>query len=234
MLIAIITARGGSRRIPRKNIRKFYGKPIIAWSIETAIKSGCFDHVLVSTEDEEIAAIARGYGAEVPYLRPVELADHYTDAHLAARNMLEWSLKQWADIPAFAHIYPTAPFLTVDTIHAGLDCIRQGKKYAYTVKRLTSPFSEGVIKDGKGGIRRISISDENFDQIVALQPAYLDIGQLYWFDTASFLEKEIYITTDVELLEMPPKFAIDINTEADWQQAEAAARDFFTVGFDKD
>ena len=111
--IAIIPARGGSRRIPRKNIKRFAGKPIIAWSIEAAIKSNCFDKVIVSTDDEEIAKVARDFGAETPFIRPKEISDHFTGTNEVVKHTIEWLEKNNSVVSLACCIYATAPFVQI-------------------------------------------------------------------------------------------------------------------------
>lgn len=224
MRIAILTARGGSKRIPRKNIRPFLGKPMIAWPLEAARQSGLFDHVLVSTDDEEIADVARQYGGEVPFLRPAELADDVTHAHKAARHMLEWALREWGEITHFAHIYPTAPLLRAEDIRAGYALMEAGKTFAYTAQLLNFPIYQTVILDERGEICPLFPPDKAELRSQDMPQAYIDAGQLYWFKTAAFLEHELHIRQGTALIPIPSERALDIDTEADWLQAEKMAR----------
>ena len=223
MHIAIITARGGSKRIPRKNIRLFLGKPMIAWPIAAALASGCFAHVLVSTDDEEIAEIARQYGAEAPFLRPAELADDFTHAHKAARHMLEWAMEQWGNIPAFAHIYPTAPMLTPEVIRAGQTRIQDGKRFVYAAQRVGFPIYQVVVTDEQGNIIPLFSPEKAAMRSQDMPAAFIDAGQLYWFDTAAFLKDETSISEGVDLIAIPAERALDIDTEEDWRLAEKLA-----------
>lgn len=223
MQIAIITARGGSKRIPRKNIRFFCGKPMLAWPIEAALTSGCFEHVLVSTDDEEIAAVAQHYGAAVPFLRPKELADDYVHAHKAARHALEWALGHWGDIAAFAHIYPTAPMLSPQDIRRGRDLIANGKQYVYTAQKISFPIYQTVVKNASGEVKPLFPPDKAALRSQDMPAAYIDAGQLYWFETRTFLRDELAIQSGVELIELPFERALDIDTEEDWILAEKLA-----------
>ena len=110
-VIAVIPARGGSKRIPRKNIRDFCGKPIIAYSIEAAIASGLFDHIIVSTDDEEIASIAKAFGAEVPFMRPADIADDYTGTDAVVKHAIQWYQEQKYSISLVCCIYATSPLV---------------------------------------------------------------------------------------------------------------------------
>lgn len=223
MLVAILTARGGSKRIPRKNIRPFLGKPMIAWPIQAARQSGLFDHILVSTDDKEIAETARQYGAEAPFLRPAALADDFTHAHKAARHMLEWALNQWGNIPHFAHIYPTAPLLLADDIRAGYTLMQQGKKFAYTAQRLNFPIYQTIVLDENGAPCPLFPPEKAGLRSQDMPQAYIDAGQLYWYETTSFLHYETTIPHGGSLIPLPPERALDIDTEEDWRIAEAMA-----------
>lgn len=223
MNIAIITARGGSKRIPRKNIRPFRGKPMIAWPLEAARVSAVFDHILVSTDDEEIAAVARTYGAEVPFLRPAALADDFTNAHKAARHMLEWALATWGDIPRFAHIYPTAPMLRAEDIQRGYEMLRAGKKFVYTAQKLSFPIYHIVQVNVAGEVELFFPRTKAMLRSQDMPQAYIDAGQLYWYDTVAFLEKETAIDVGTGLIPIPAERALDIDTEEDWIQAEKFA-----------
>lgn len=223
MQIAIITARGGSKRIPRKNIRPFNGKPMIAWSIEVALQSGCFTHVFVSTEDEEIADIATRFGAVVPYLRPANMADDITHAHVPAREMLEWALRQYGDIPAFCHIYPTAPFLAAETIRQGEQAIRAGAPNAYAMQKTPFPIYQALVMREEGlqslfGKELASMRSQD------MPVAYYGAGQMYWFNTAYFLEHETAICPQTVPIEVPRERCVDIDNEEDWLFAEKMAQ----------
>lgn len=221
MTIAIITARGGSKRIPRKNIRPFCGKPMIAWPIEAAKESQCFDHVLVSTDDSEIANVAKACGAEVPYLRPTSLADDYTPAHKAAREMLEWAIGQYGGIPAFCHLYPTAPMLTAAVIAQGMRLVCQEKfGFAMTVTRLNFPLYQLLEQTADGGLSPIFPVEKFMLRSQDMPSAYVDAGQAYFFKTARFLARETMIADDMAPVILPSEAAVDIDTEEDWERAE--------------
>ncbi len=222
--IAIITARGGSKRLPRKNIRPFCGKPMIAWPIEVALKSECFEYVLVSTDDAEIAEIAKQYGADVPFLRPKELADDFTHAHVPARHMLEWALKELGDFASFAHIYPTSPMLSIKDICHGYELIKSGKNFAYTAQKISFPIYQ-VVTEGEDSTIQALFSPEKAGMRSQDMPtAYIDAGQLYYFNTQAFLRDEQGIKDGVSLISMPSERAVDIDTEDDWGFAEKLAK----------
>src|SRR5690554_2210088 len=134
MKLAIIPARGGSKRIPRKNIKPFCGKPMIAWSIEAALESGCFDRVIVSTDDAEIAEVARQYGAEVPFMRPLELSDDHTGTIPVIRHAIETINSQGRAVEQACCLYATAPFIQAEDLRRGLEILQgSGSDYAFSV-----------------------------------------------------------------------------------------------------
>ena len=145
MKIAVIPARGGSKRIPRKNIRPFGGKPMIAWSIEAALASGCFDRVIVSTDDGEIADVARRCGAEVPFMRPPELSDDHTGTIPVIAHAILAAQQEGSAATAVCCIYATAPFVRPEDL---LDCLdlleRAGSDYAFSVTTYASPIQRAV------------------------------------------------------------------------------------------
>jgi pseudaminic acid cytidylyltransferase len=141
MKIAVIPARGGSKRIPRKNIKHFCDKPMIAWSIEAAKSSGLFEHIIVSTDDAEIAKVARHWGAEVPFMRPDELSNDYAGTIEVIAHATQWALDQGFELDAVCCIYATAPFVQVDDIKRGWEALDSGNwDYAFTVTDFAAPI----------------------------------------------------------------------------------------------
>ena len=221
MNIAIITARGGSKRIPRKNIRPFLGKPMIAWPIEAARKSGCFERILVSTDDEEIADIARAHGAEVPFFRPAHLADDFTPVGKAVRHALEWALQNWGAIEAFCHIYPTAPFLTPQVLRQSMDALASGLyKAAFAMLKLPFPVYQIMIMAKGNALERLFPEDKALMRSQDMPSAYIDVGQSYAFDTAHYLQHGPPTGTKLLPVEIALEAALDIDTEEDWKRAE--------------
>lgn len=228
MQVVIITARGGSKRIPRKNVRPFLGKPMIAWSIEAAQRAGCFDLVLVSTDDEEIAAVAREYGACVPFLRPVEIADDYTPAQVAAKHMLEWALVEYGKIRSFSHVYPTAPTIDAHILKKSMDILSERYfKAVWAVVHIPFPIYQFMIKNESGGLKRLFSEDKVMMRSQDMPSAYIDVGQFYSFDTMHFLQNEYALDEHVTGLEVPLETAIDIDTEEDWLRAEQVLKGRF-------
>lgn len=159
MKIAIIPARGGSKRIPRKNVKLFCGKPMIAWSIEAALASGCFDQVIVSTDDVEIAAVARQHGAAVPFMRPVELSDDYTGTIPVIRHAVEWFNALGHAVEQVCCLYATAPFVRVEDIQRGLNTLDEaGSDYPQAESYYAETISLPMIQ---------TMTEQQQDQVVA-------------------------------------------------------------------
>ncbi len=218
--IAIITARGGSKRLPRKNIRSFCGKPMIAWPIAAALQSQCFEHVIVSTDDVEIAEIAKQYGADVPFLRPAHLADDYTHAHVAAKHMLEWVLTHKGNFKYVAHIYPTAPMLTMEDIQRGHHLMRAGKDFAYTAQKISFPIYQVVTEDEQGKTSPLFAPEKANLRSQDMPSAYIDAGQLYWRNIEIFLDEQRDKNKEKTIIPIPSQRAVDIDTEEDWNFAQ--------------
>lgn len=219
MNVAIIPARGGSKRIPRKNIRDFWGKPIIAYVIETALKSTLFDEVMVSTEDEEIAHIAVQYGANVPFLRSAKNANDYAGTTDVLLEVLA-TYERKGQI--FAHgccLYPTAPLLTPELLHRGWGLLSE-QKYdtVFPVLRHSAPIQRALkIESGKARM----IWPENYQARSQDLPAtYYDAGQFYWFATEPLLQKKQLWTDNSGSIVISDMQAQDIDNLNDWQMAE--------------
>lgn len=221
--IAVITARGGSKRIPRKNIKEFCGKPILAYSVEAALMSGMFDSVMVSTEDEEIAELARGCGAEVPFLRSRENANDYA----ATRDVLGEVLKEYADrgeqFDTLCCIYPTAPFVTAERLRdavrlleeSGADSVLPVVKFSFPPQRCV------VIKDG---LLRFKWQEHAQARSQDLEPFYHDAGQFYCLNVKSFRVWNELVMEKTAPLILPETEVQDIDTEEDWRLAEIKYR----------
>jgi N-acylneuraminate cytidylyltransferase len=218
MNIAIITARGGSKRIPRKNIRPFLGKPMIAWPIEAAKASGCFAHILVSTDDEEIAGISREYGAETPFMRPAELADDFVHADAAVEHALRWALQQWGEIEFFCHLYSTAPGLTAEMICEGHKSLQGGANHANAAFHVNFPVYQILRKAGEG-YERLFDQEKALMRSQDMPECYIDAGLMYWSRTGAYLSPEDDLSK-LHMVILPPYAAVDIDTEADWLIAE--------------
>lgn len=224
MNVAVIPARGGSKRIPRKNIKEFCGKPMIAWSIEAALESGCFSRVLVSTDDAEIAEVARKFGAEVPFLRPAELSDDHTGTIPVIRHAVEWVANE-GERPEYACcIYATAPFVTPADLKRGLDLIKKaGCSYAFSVTSYPFPIQRAIRIDGNG---RVGMFDpaQFTTRSQDLEEAFHDAGQFYWGSAEAWIaEEKIFSEKAVPVL-LPRHQVQDIDTLEDWHRAELMFR----------
>ena len=180
MKVAVIPARGGSKRIPRKNIRDFLGKPMIAYPLAVLQQANCFDRILVSTDDDEIAAIAKEYGAEVPFMRPRELADDYAGTIPVIAHATQWCINQGMELEAVCCVYATNPFLQVDDIKQGLEKLQQGDwSYAFSVTEYAAPIFRAFQRTEAGGVEMFF--PENYHQRSQDLPKALhDAAQFYW------------------------------------------------------
>jgi N-acylneuraminate cytidylyltransferase len=220
MRLAVIPARGGSKRIPRKNIKEFCGKPMIAWSIEAAIRSGCFDQVVVSTDDAEIADVARQYGASVPFMRPAELSDDYTGTLPVIRHAIEWFNGQGQTVEQVCCLYATAPFVRVEDIQRGLQILEEtGSDYAFSVTSYAFPIQRAIRLTEQGRVEMFS--PEHFNtRSQDLEEAYHDAGQFYWGRASAWLQGKMIFSPDSAPVLLPRHRVQDIDTPDDWLRAE--------------
>ena len=220
MKIAVIPARGGSKRIPRKNIRPFGGKPMIAWSIEAALQSGCFDQVIVSTDDTEIAEVARTYGAAVPFMRPAELSDDHTGTIPVIRHAIEWFKQQGAVPGKVCCIYATAPFVRGENIQKGLDILDStGSDYAFSVTSYAFPIQRALRLTAAGRVEMFH--PEHFNtRSQDLEEGYHDAGQFYWGRSSAWLAGKPIFSPDAAPVMLPRHRVQDIDTPEDWERAE--------------
>lgn len=220
MNVAVIPARGGSKRIPRKNIRIFAGKPMIAYSISAAKTSNLFDHIIVSTDDREIAEIAQVHGAEVPFLRPESLSNDYAGTTEVIAHATQWMLDQNWPVSAVCCIYATAPFLKAEDIKRGLEAIETGAwEYAFTVTDFAAPIFRSFHVHPDGGIEMFfpdNFSVRSQDLPVALH----DAGQFYWGRTSAWLENKRFFDRHSFPIMIPRWRVQDIDSESDWRRAE--------------
>ena len=224
MKLAVIPARGGSKRIPGKNIKMFCGKPIIAWSIEAAAKTGCFDQVIVSTDDAEIAAVAKDCGADVPFMRPAKLADDYTGTIPVIAHTIEWCQKQGLRPEAVCCIYATAPFLRPDDIRQGLEILLEtGCDYVFSVTRYPFPIQRALRITDKGRIEMLY--PENYKmRSQDLEETYHDAGQFYWGSVGTWLDGKAIFSNNASPVILPYDRVQDIDTPEDWRRAESLYR----------
>ena len=220
MNLAIIPARGGSKRIPRKNIKPFCGKPMIAWSIEAAQGSGCFDRIIVSTDDEEIAEFARQWGAEVPFMRPAELADDHATTRPVVNHAIREATRIYGAPEAVCCLYPTAPFVTVEDLRRGLQMLQEEKvDFVFTAATFAYPIQRAFRRTATGGLERIQ-PEHRSTRSQDLEEAFHDAGQFYWGLSQAFLDERDTVSEQSRAL-MLPRFRVhDIDTEEDWLRAE--------------
>lgn len=220
MKIAIIPARGGSKRIPRKNIKHFCGKPMIAWPIEAAKISGLFDHIIVSTDDAEIAEVARQCGAEVPFMRPAELSDDYVGTGTVVKHAVEWVINNLGEVEFVCTIYATASFVTPADLARGLVLLRESDaQIVFTATSFPFPIQRAIKIDGSG--RVVMFQPEHYSsRSQDLEPAYHDAGQLYWTRTGAALGQVKAFSSNAIPLILPRHQVQDIDTVEDWQRAE--------------
>ncbi|SDK05158.1 pseudaminic acid cytidylyltransferase [Pseudomonas indica] len=220
MRLAVIPARGGSKRIPRKNIKPFCGKPMIARSIEAALESGCFDRVIVSTDDAEIAEVARQYGADVPFMRPAELSDDYAGTVPVIRHAVEWFIANGEAPEQVCCIYATAPFVTGENIRRGLEALAGNDcDYAFSVTSYAFPIQRAIRITSAGRVEMFN--PEHFNtRSQDLEEAYHDAGQFYWGRANAWLEGKILFGTHAVPVLLPRHRVQDIDTLEDWERAE--------------
>lgn len=220
MKLAVIPARGGSKRIPRKNVKDFCGKPMIAWSIEAAKVSGCFDRIVVSTDDDKIAEVARAYGAEVPFRRPVELSDDNTGTTPVVAHAIRTLQSQLLPIDFVCCIYATAPFLQGRDIYRGLETLeRHGADYAFSVTRYEFPIQR-AIRIGQGGSVEMFHPEHFTTRSQDLEEAYHDAAQFYWGRKEAWLSGQVIFSEKAAPVILPNHRVQDIDTPEDWQNAE--------------
>lgn len=221
--VAIITARGGSKRIPRKNIKEFCGKPILAYSIEAALQSGVFDTVMVSTDDEEIAEIAKKYGADVPFFRSEATSNDYAVTADVIGEVLEEYEKRGVHFDKICCIYPTAPFLTAERLKTAMNLLDETEADSVLpVVRFSFPPQRCVVVED--GFLKFKWPEYRNARSQDLEPFYHDVGQFYCLDRASFdVQKTLVMGKTVPLV-MSEMEIQDIDTEEDWKIAEVKYR----------
>ena len=217
--VAIIPARGGSKRIPKKNIKDFFGKPLIAYSIEVALASKLFDKVIVTTDDQEIAAIAKEYGAEVPFIRPKELADDFSGTQAVIEHTLSW-LNEHKEYYDFAcTIYATAPLLKAQYLIKGYDALNTSDAInAFSATSMPFPIQRTFKIDENGRCKMFN--PEYFtSRSQDLEEAYQDAGQFYWTKTDQTSQEIMFGKDSIPIL-LPRYLVQDIDTLEDWKRAE--------------
>ena len=217
--VAIIPARGGSKRIPKKNIKPFAGKPMIAHSIETALKSDLFDQVVVSTDSEEVAAVATKWGAEVPFMRPKDLANDTAGTDEVFLHALEWLCKNGGNYDTACLLYATAPFIQIKFLKDGIKILKQHKTTsAFSVTTFPFPIFRGLKINQEVKLKMLW-PEHRMTRSQDLPETYHDAGQFYWVDIERFFQvPDLY--ADAAPVIIPRKFVQDIDTPEDWERAE--------------
>lgn len=221
--IAIIPARGGSKRIPRKNIKPFMGKPIIAYSIEAALQSGLFDEVMVSTDDEEIAEVARQYGAQVPFLRSAETANDYATMENVIEEVIRTYQLKSMEFDTFCCLFSTAPFLTSESLKKSFTIFQEHScDSLIPVLRFSYPIQRALhLKESFLFMREPEYIHSRSQD---LEPMYHDAGLFYWMKIPEFLLKKEILCDQTAMYELSELEVQDIDTEDDWKLAELKYR----------
>lgn len=218
MNIAIIPARGGSKRIPRKNIKEFCGQPMISYAINAAKETGLFEHIIVSTDDEEIARIAIECGAETPFIRPAELANDYTPTNPVVSHAIDICRELGVDPDFVCCIYPGVPLIQAADIEGAFNCLTNTDvDSCYPVTEFPSA-PQRALKRASDGTMKYFHPEFRMTRTQDLEPAYYDAGQFYWGKTNAWLSKN-NIADGLGYL-IPNWRVVDIDTPEDWKRAE--------------
>ena len=224
MKLAVIPARGGSKRVPRKNVRPFCGRPMMAWAIDAARQSGVFDQIIVSTDDPEIAETASSLGAEVPFMRPAELADDHADTITVIAHSTQWARNEGRPLKAVCCIYPTAPMIDPRDLAEGLRLLEEGQQdFVFTATDYASPIFRAFVEEAGGGVEMIF--PEHFGtRSQDLPRALHDAAQFYWGRPQAWLTAKTLFGSRSTALPVPRWRVQDIDTPEDWVRAEALFR----------
>jgi len=219
-VVAIIPARGGSKRIPNKNIKSFAGQPIISYSIKAAKTADLFDRIIVSTDSEEIAEVAKACGAEVPFIRPAELADDFTGTVPVLLHALNWLSEHGFATGYFCCIYATAPFVQPEFIRRGFDLLKKKEATsAFSVTTFPYPIFRALKIGDDDRVEMFWPEYKNF-RSQDLPGAYHDAGQFYWANTNKFMKERALFAKDSLPVILPRYLVQDIDTAEDWETAE--------------
>ena len=220
MKLCVIPARGGSKRIPKKNIKIFCGKPIIQWSIEAALESNCFDRVIVSTDSEEISTISKALGAEVPFIRPSNLSDDFTATAPVINHAIQYMSQNFQSVELACCIYATAPFIEANYIQDGLRKIIENEaNFSFSVTTFPFPIQR-AIKLNKENKSEMFFPENLNKRSQDLEDSYHDAGQFYWGKSSAWLEgKRMFEDNSIPII-IPRHKVQDIDNEEDWIRAE--------------
>ncbi len=222
--LCVIPARGGSKRIPRKNVKPFLGRPMLSYSIAAARDSGLFDTIVVSTDDDEIAAVARDHGAETPFVRPDELANDHQGTDAVIRHAIAWFADRGTDFDATCCIYATAPLLDPRRLRDGWDKLQQpGKRFAFSVTSYAFAIQRALRRTDGDGVAMFW-PENRMVRSQDLEPAYHDAAQFYWGWSDAFLNGEQLFSAVAAPVVLPRAHVVDIDTPEDWEMAELTYR----------
>lgn len=224
MKIAVIPARGGSKRIARKNIKQFCGKPMLAWSIEAAKASQLFDRIIVSTDDSEIADVARSWGAEVPFIRPAELSDDHAGTTVVIAHAIRWLHGHGVMPSAVCCIYATAPFIQAIDIKAAFDKLEGAVwQYVFSATTFGYPIFRAMEQQANGKLKMF-FPEHFLSRSQDIPEAIHDAGQFYWGLPQAWLENKRIFDQWSSVVMLPRWRVQDIDTPEDWARAEIIAR----------
>jgi len=220
MNICVIPARGGSKRIPRKNIKEFLGQPVIAYSIKAAIDSQCFDKVIVSTDDAEIAEVVKSFGASVPFMRPDELADDYASTIPVVKHAIEWFDDQGQSPSEVCCLYATAPFVRASTIRKAYEQMQSTQAdYCFTATSFAFPIQRAIKITAENRVEML-YPEHLETRSQDLEESYHDAGQFYWGKAEAFKQKKPLFSKNSTPYILPRQLVQDIDTPEDWKRAE--------------
>ncbi len=221
MNICIIPARGGSKRIPRKNIKIFFGKPIIYWSIRAAKEAKIFDEIIVSTDDQEIANISREFGASVPFFRPLDISGDFASLQLVMKHAINWLQNNGVCSKSLCCLLATAPFVLADDLRDSYSMLVKypNNKFIVSGCKFPSPIQRALLMDPKTGFMKMYDPRNFTKRSQDLEDSFFDAGQFYWASTRTWLEKD-NIFEESQLFRLPDWRVVDIDTNEDWERAE--------------
>lgn len=218
--VAVIPARGGSKRIPGKNIRPFHGRPMIAWPVAAVLASGCFDRVIVSTDDPAVAEIARECGVEAPFVRPPELSGDFVPTIPVIAHVIRWLRTQGCAPDSVCCVYATAAFLNAEDLLRGRDVLeRTGCDYAFAVTSYAFPIQRAIRLTNEHAVEMLNPQQFN-TRSQDLAPAYHDAAQFYWGRADAWLKGVPIFSSGARAVLLPRWRVADIDTPEDWAHAE--------------
>ena len=224
MNIAIITARSGSKRIPKKNIKKFCGKPIIYWVIKAVKKSKIFDKIIVSTDSKKIAKLVKKYNIDVPFIRPKKFSGDYVGTNKVMVHAIKWLIKNNCKPNYVCCIYPTAAFIRPIDILKGYRIIKKNKNsFIFSGSSFVSSVTRSFYRNSKRKLKML-FSKDYYKRSQDLKEIYFDAGQFYWGSKNSWLTFNSVLNNSSDIVYIPKWRAIDIDTKEDWKKAEKFAK----------